>query len=71
MIQAPGYHTLVTHVFRDGDEYLDSDAVFGVRSSLIGNFVRHEAGTAPDGSTVDKPFYTLNFDFVLEPQKAG
>jgi hydroxyquinol 1,2-dioxygenase len=71
MIQAPGYQTLVTHVFRDGDEYLDSDAVFGVRSSLIGNFVRHEAGPAPDGSTVDKPFYTLDFDFVLEPQKAG
>ncbi len=35
MIDAPGYARLVTHVFRDEDKYLDSDAVFGVRSSLI------------------------------------
>jgi catechol 1,2-dioxygenase len=35
MISAPGYRTLVTHLFLDGDEYLDSDAVFGVKPSLI------------------------------------
>ena len=35
MIRAPGYETLTTHVFRDGDAYLDSDVVFGVRSSLV------------------------------------
>ena len=67
MVQAPGYQTLITHVFRDGDEYLDSDAVFGVRSSLIGDFQRHEPGRAPDGNAHSAPFYTLNFDFVLEP----
>lgn len=38
MISAPGYRTLVTHLFRDGDQYLDSDAVFGVRSSLIADW---------------------------------
>ncbi|HJV94984.1 MAG TPA: intradiol ring-cleavage dioxygenase [Albitalea sp.] len=38
MIRAPGYDTLVTHLFRDGDPYLDSDAVFGVRRSLIVDF---------------------------------
>jgi hydroxyquinol 1,2-dioxygenase len=54
-------------VFRDGDAYLDSDAVFGVRNSLIGDFVSHPAGTAPDGSVQEKAFHTLNFDFVLEP----
>lgn len=67
MIQAPGYETLITHVFRDGDEYLDSDAVFGVRSSLIGDFVSHAAGVAPDGTVQATPFHTLKFDFVLEP----
>ena len=35
MISAPGYRTLVTHLFLDGDEYLGSDAVFGVKPSLI------------------------------------
>ena len=67
MIRAPGYETLITHVFRDGDTYLDSDAVFGVRSSLIGDFTSHPAGAAPDGSAPSGPFHTLKFDFVLEP----
>ena len=65
MISAPGYERLVTHVFRDGDKYLDSDAVFGVRSSLIADWVRHEAGPTPDGGTSPGPFYSLDFDFVL------
>jgi protocatechuate 3,4-dioxygenase beta subunit len=35
MISAPGYRTLVTHLFLDGDEYLGTDAVFGVKPSLV------------------------------------
>jgi len=69
IVKAPGYETLITHVFVDGDAYLDSDAVFGVRSSLIGDYVRHEAGTAPDGSVQAKPFHTLDFGFMLEPSQ--
>ncbi len=56
MITAPGYEKLVTHVFRSGDRYLDSDAVFGVRQSLVADWVRQ-----PDG------VYSLDFDFVLNP----
>jgi hydroxyquinol 1,2-dioxygenase len=65
MIRAPGYQTLITHVFRDGDQYLDSDAVFGVRSSLIAEWKRHEPGCAEDGTFFDTPYYALHFDFVL------
>jgi protocatechuate 3,4-dioxygenase beta subunit len=35
MISASGHRTLVTHLFLSGDPYLDSDAVFGVKPSLI------------------------------------
>ncbi|MDO9361190.1 MAG: intradiol ring-cleavage dioxygenase [Polaromonas sp.] len=59
MITAPGYEKLVTHVFRSGDRYLDSDAVFGVRQSLVADWVRQ-----PDG------VYSLDFDFVLNPATA-
>ena len=65
LIKASGFETLTTHIFRDGDEYLDSDVVFGVRSSLIGDFVRHESETAPDGTVMDAPYYTLTQTFVL------
>lgn len=69
MISVPGYKTLITHVFKDEDPYLDSDAVFGVRSSLITGFERHEPGLAPDGKHMDVPFYTMQYDFLLVPSK--
>lgn len=69
-IRAAGFATLVTHLFRDPDPYLDSDAVFGVRSSLIAQFIHHPAGTAPDGSVMTVPFYTLAHRLVLAPAAA-
>jgi hydroxyquinol 1,2-dioxygenase len=65
MIEAPDHDKLTTHVFVNGDRYLDSDAVFGVKDSLIADFVRQEAGKAPDGRILDVPFFTLAYDFVL------
>jgi hydroxyquinol 1,2-dioxygenase len=56
MVTAPGYQTLITHVFEAGDPHLDLEAVFAVKSSLITNFERHEPGTAPDGKQMDVPF---------------
>ena len=71
IISAPGFETLSTLVFREGGQYLDSDAVFGVRSSLVANWVEHAPGTAPDGSTSAVPFYTLDFEFVLNKARPG
>jgi hydroxyquinol 1,2-dioxygenase len=70
MVTAPGYETLITHVFVEGDEHLDRDAVFGVKSSLIAPFERHEPGTAPDGRSIDTPYYTMSYDLVLAPAEA-
>jgi hydroxyquinol 1,2-dioxygenase len=66
MIEAPGFRKLVTHVFVAGDPYLDSDAVFGVKDSLIREFVPHPAGQAPDGRQMERPFYHLHYDFGLK-----
>jgi hydroxyquinol 1,2-dioxygenase len=67
MVYAPGYQRLTTHLFVSDSPYLDSDAVFGVRDSLIVDFTRHIAGAAPDGRTLDKPYYTAGYDFKLMP----
>jgi hydroxyquinol 1,2-dioxygenase len=64
-IRAPGYQPLTTHLFKDPDPYLDSDVVFGVRSSLVGDYVEHPPGSAPDGSVVETAFFTLDHVFVL------
>ena len=56
LIKAPGYEALTTHVFRSDGPYLDSDAVFGVRQSLIADWKAQA-----DGS------FLVEYDFVLNP----
>jgi hydroxyquinol 1,2-dioxygenase len=69
IVSAPGHHAVTTHLFAEGSQYLDSDAVFGVKESLVTAFQRHEAGKAPDGSARTTPFYTVNYDFRLRSQR--
>jgi hydroxyquinol 1,2-dioxygenase len=71
MIIGEGHETLVTHVFVDGDQYLDSDAVFAVKNSLIRDFTREAPGVAPDGKKVDEPWRKLQTDFVLSRARAS
>ncbi|WP_132125032.1 maleylacetate reductase and hydroxyquinol 1,2-dioxygenase domain-containing protein [Actinocrispum wychmicini] len=52
MIAKPGFRTLVTQLFVQGGEYLDSDTVFGVKDGLIVDFVEQQ-GPTPDGRAVD------------------
>ena len=67
MVYRDGYVPLTTHLFAHDSPYLDSDAVFGVRDSLIVRYDRHEAGTAPDGRKLEQPFHTCHYDFALAP----
>jgi hydroxyquinol 1,2-dioxygenase len=64
MIRAEACETLITHVFRAGDPYLDSDVVFGVRSSLVKTYHPHPQGTGPQPDH-EGPYHSLNVDFVL------
>jgi len=70
IMSAPGYQKIITHLFKRGTEYLENDAVFGVKQELIADFVRHEPGVAPTGETVETPFWTIEYDFVLAPEGA-
>lgn len=71
IVQADGFRTLVTEVFPSDDDYLDADAVFGVRSDLIMEYRPGDRSSlAPD--IVAKPklaaeFSKVDFDFVLPP----
>jgi len=72
MVKADGYRTLVTHIFVRGDELLDRDSVFGVKDSLVLDFVPQPAGTpAPDGRHLaGRAWSRVRFDVVLAPAAA-
>ncbi len=67
-LTAPGYHHVITHLFQRGDQYIDTDVVFGVKEPLIVDFVKQPPGKAPNGVTVDTEYYLVNYDFVLQRQ---
>ena len=68
VVSAHGYSPVTTHVFDSADKYLDADAVFGVKNSLIAEFKEHKTrDEAARKFGVEPPFYTCEFDFVLAP----
>lgn len=72
MVSAPGLRTLVTHIFVRGDELLANDSVFGVKQSLVKDFVEQPADApTPDGRELDgKTWSRVRFDIVLAPGDA-
>ena len=66
IVTAAGHAPLTTHVFATGGPYLDSDAVFGKKDSLIVDFVEHASTVEAAAHGVQAPFYTTEYDFVLK-----
>jgi hydroxyquinol 1,2-dioxygenase len=58
LVTAPGYQKLVTHTFVGGDGYLTSDAVFGVKNTLVAPFEPVQGGDT---------LWHSPFDFILVP----
>jgi hydroxyquinol 1,2-dioxygenase len=70
-ISAPGYDACVTHLFRRGDKFIETDVVYGVKEPLIVEFVERPPGKAPTGEVVATPFYEIRYDFVLQKGAAA
>ena len=61
----PGFKTLISQIYVNDDERLETDVQFGVTRALIGNYVRHDGpAPAPD---VKGEWYSLDQTFVMEP----
>ena len=69
-VSAPGHVALTTHVFVAGSPYIDQDAVFGKRDSLVVEFEAHPPGKAADGREMTVPYHSASFDFRLAPASA-
>jgi catechol 1,2-dioxygenase len=68
LIFKDGFKTLISQIYVNDDDKLDSDVQFGVTRALIGDYVRH-SGRAP-APDVDGEWYSLDQTFVMEPGKA-
>ncbi len=69
IITAPGYDRLVTHIFTNEDKYLDSDAVFATKSSLVGEYKACNDEALAKELNIEGPFEKVEFDFVLMSAK--
>jgi hydroxyquinol 1,2-dioxygenase len=67
LIAVEGYAPLVTHLFREGAEFLDSDVVFGTKEQLVVPFREREPGPTPDGGKSEVPWLEARYDFRLQP----
>jgi catechol 1,2-dioxygenase len=65
IVSAPGYDRLTTHIFDPDDPYINSDAVFGVKESLLAEFRWIEDPERAKAVGFDGPFWDVEFDFVL------
>ncbi|SDM30432.1 catechol 1,2-dioxygenase [Streptomyces sp. cf386] len=63
---AAGHTPVTTHIFVAGSEYLDSDAVFAVKPSLVQDFETADDPSLAREFGVDTPFRHARFDLVLE-----
>jgi hydroxyquinol 1,2-dioxygenase len=68
LLDVPGYEPLITHLFQEGAQYLDSDVVFGTKAELVVEFEPREPGPTPDGGTSEVPWLLAVYDFVLQPK---
>jgi len=71
IVSAPGYQQVITHVFVEGDPYLDGDAVFAVKNSLVGKYSKVDDAALAKQRGLTNPFEQLEFDFRLSPAKKG
>lgn len=67
MVAAPGYETVTTHIFVDGDQYLDSDAVFATKADLVVKFEPSTDEKLAAEYSLPVPFSRVHYDFGLMP----
>ena len=68
IITATGFAPLTTHIFDPDDKYIHSDAVFGVKQSLMAKFDWIDQPQAIADADMTTPFYLVEHDFVLAPE---
>ncbi|TCD63494.1 hypothetical protein EIP91_005353 [Steccherinum ochraceum] len=70
MVEAPGFRKLVTALYPAGDEFLSSDAVFGVKKGLVVKLeeVNDDAEARKRGFPKGGSFKLLKFDIILSPE---
>ena len=70
ILKADGFETLVTHIFDPDDPYINSDAVFGVKQTLLADFRKVDDSERANALGFSNPFWEVEYDFVLARRRA-
>jgi protocatechuate 3,4-dioxygenase beta subunit len=71
MVKAPGYAAVTTHLFVADSPYLDSDAVFGVKESLVRAFPWVDDPDRAKALGLPNPFRSADFEISLVADAAA
>jgi len=70
LIFKDGFKTLISQIYSNDDDKLETDVQFGVTRALIGDYVRHASSEKAPAADVKSEWYSLDQTFVMEPGKA-
>ena len=70
ILKADGFETLITHIFDPNDPYIDSDAVFGVKQSLLAEFKKVDDPARAKELEFSNPFWSVEYDFALARKRS-
>jgi hydroxyquinol 1,2-dioxygenase len=66
LVTASGHQPLITHLFEEGAEYLDTDVVFGTKAELVVPLLPRDPGPTPDGNSSSETWLEARYDFILQ-----
>ena len=67
LVTATDHQPLITHLFEEGAQYLDTDVVFGTKAELVVPLAPRDPGPTPDGNTSSEAWLEARYDFILQP----
>jgi catechol 1,2-dioxygenase len=69
IVRHENYHPMTTQVFFEGSEWVNDDCVDAVKPGLVTKLEKHDDPRDYQQRGLDRPYYTVNYDFVLVPAR--
>ena len=69
-VRYPQYRELISQIYFEGGDYLESDVANAVRKSLVAPLIRRDDLKELADWGFRKPYFEVRYDFVLVPRQS-